>query len=67
MRFSYLSVIPKKLLNTGTTISDMITAELWVSMFNPFPNTPFQDFPNSRRLQMTTEMWRSKDFKIQIA
>ena len=27
----------------------------------------FEAIPNSKKLQMTTKMWLSKDFKIQIA
>ena len=36
-------------------------------IFNPLPNTPFQTIPNSKKLQMTTDMWLLKDLKIQTA
>ena len=33
---------------------------------NPFP-THFEAITNSKKLQMTTEMWLLKDFQMQIA
>ena len=34
--------------------------------FIPFPNTPFETVPNSKKVQTTTEMWQLKESEIQM-